>query len=982
VIEVTLKNHKNEPNIVITREIYQNNKSDWHVNKKSSNESKVKALLAKFNIQLDNLCQFLPQEKVADFAKLSPKELLLETERAIDLTLLQQHEELIKEDNRKVELLKQYEAKKISMESLEKKKDEYEAEAKKYEEFRQKERELKLHQKLIPYAQIQDRKAKGERLKRERDEIRKSLDEYKTKIAPFLNAANSYDDEVQDFTNLIHDDAIQLDKVKQEIQQNSMKITELDNQREQLKAKIQEFQKHKQKKLETLEKTRGFLQENIQRRDNIQEFNEDDLMTAKAEANTIHAEILDLNTGYNDKRGYLAESTAAVTRVDKKIESLRAQFKSKDRLHIFDQHNNSYQSQNLKNAKAGTILLRTELKEFRGRVFEPPCLTVSATNKECTYFLETLLDLNTTVAFTCSDAEAYKKVSHVFFNERKLRASFRRLSGKSLPVKLSTERLQELGFEGYLKDFLDGPAPVIQMLSEEFFIHDVPVSRRPLSQEQISYLTSATDNSGQPLFRKFFAGNTLYNIQISRYGSRQMMIKTSTIKSSSRFFSFGDLTEERKQILNRQINDSQTEKIELEKSLEPLKNEISSIKSQIQSLESDLEARNSFVRKASSIRKEREKLNQKIISLEESCRGLEADSQRDYTREILKNESRIRDVLLKKIKLLTAFSNLQINFNTLAESLTILKVKKFEAENKKITLKKLTRNFEETLKKLENDYVDAKRRLSEYKNTDAVRKLKEETARYSEELKNQLSELIIKYKGLDKFSEDSIIDIIDGLHAGLKLLGNSSKSSVENFEKLKEQLDTLVHETKEYEDLLTESNKSMNKIRQDWEPNLSDLVSKISKKFSSIFPTVGIAGDVRIAKAERYQDWRLEILVKFREESDFKVLDSHTQSGGERAVSTVYYMISMQELTNSPFRAVDEINQGMDERNERIVHKHMVETACLEHTSQYFLITPKLLTGLYYAKNMRIHCIMAGPWTPSPLENSNFLSLGATSAYV
>ena len=54
----------------------------------------------------------------------------------------------------------------------------------------------------------------------------------------------------------------------------------------------------------------------------------------------------------------------------------------------------------------------------------------------------------------------------------------------------------------------------------------------------------------------------------------------------------------------------------------------------------------------------------------------------------------------------------------------------------------------------------------------------------------------------------------------------------------------------------------------------------------------------------------------------------------------------------------------MDPRNERMVHERMVEIACKEHTSQYFLITPKLLTGLRYDKRMKVLCITSGEHMP------------------
>jgi structural maintenance of chromosomes protein 5 len=85
--------------------------------------------------------------------------------------------------------------------------------------------------------------------------------------------------------------------------------------------------------------------------------------------------------------------------------------------------------------------------------------------------------------------------------------------------------------------------------------------------------------------------------------------------------------------------------------------------------------------------------------------------------------------------------------------------------------------------------------------------------------------------------------------------------------------------------------------------------------------------------------------------------------------------MALQSMAQAPFRVVDEINQGMDPRNERMVHERMVEIACREHTSQYFLITPKLLTGLRYDKRMRVLCIASGEQVPSEGYKLDFQDL-------
>lgn len=116
--------------------------------------------------------------------------------------------------------------------------------------------------------------------------------------------------------------------------------------------------------------------------------------------------------------------------------------------------------------------------------------------------------------------------------------------------------------------------------------------------------------------------------------------------------------------------------------------------------------------------------------------------------------------------------------------------------------------------------------------------------------------------------------------------------------------------------------------------------------------------------------------------------------------------MSLQSLTRSPFRVVDEINQGMDPRNERLVHKRMVGIACgvldqqpqsqsrtnrqsedqedegnesdsglpdqKQGGSQYFLITPKLLHDLTYERGMRVLCIASGEYMPADRNEVDF----------
>lgn len=176
--------------------------------------------------------------------------------------------------------------------------------------------------------------------------------------------------------------------------------------------------------------------------------------------------------------------------------------------------------------------------------------------------------------------------------------------------------------------------------------------------------------------------------------------------------------------------------------------------------------------------------------------------------------------------------------------------------------------------------------------------------------------------------------------------------------------------------------------RNNWEPRLDALAKQISSSFAHNMGQINCNGSVEIFKHEDYDQWAIEIFVRFREGETMTRLDAHRQSGGERAVSTIFYLMSLQTLTRSPFRVVDEINQGMDPRNERLVHSRMVAIATgnddwqptVDDTldqiirqvdvdradlgtgtgSQYFLVTPKLLHDLRYEEGMTVMCINSG----------------------
>jgi len=193
---------------------------------------------------------------------------------------------------------------------------------------------------------------------------------------------------------------------------------------------------------------------------------------------------------------------------------------------------------------------------------------------------------------------------------------------------------------------------------------------------------------------------------------------------------------------------------------------------------------------------------------------------------------------------------------------------------------------------------------------------------------------------------------------------------IRQYEESKKEVEILRAQLKELTDSKDFKLNELIRKRAPWEQALEDSMAKVNILFSEYMEELGNAGEVRLKKGDEdlrrsgeddtpfignFKDWGVEIRVKFREASKLQALSARVQSGGERSVSTVMYLMALQELMASPFRAVDEVNQGLDERNERLVFRRIVKNATqpprggdlTAHSGQYFLITPKLLPNLF-----------------------------------
>ena len=167
-------------------------------------------------------------------------------------------------------------------------------------------------------------------------------------------------------------------------------------------------------------------------------------------------------------------------------------------------------------------------------------------------------------------------------------------------------------------------------------------------------------------------------------------------------------------------------------------------------------------------------------------------------------------------------------------------------------------------------------------------------------------------------------------------------------------------------------------LTAEWKPKLEEMVAVVDENFTSYFRRFKCVGHVELSDGRKinpatnepegpddFAAYKILIKVQWRDNESLHVLgEDGRDSGGERSVATMVYLISLQSVNPAPFRVVDEINQAMDSTNERHVFE-CITHACREGGKQYFLLTPKLLPDLDYGRETVIQLVLNGAYNVS-----------------
>ncbi|KAK0723907.1 P-loop containing nucleoside triphosphate hydrolase protein [Apiosordaria backusii] len=927
--------------LVIRRE---DNGRKFTINGTRSNHKDVQRLMRRLRIQIDNLCQFLPQDKVAEFAGLSPVELLEKTLHAAapqEMIAWQQ------------ELKEGFKAQKDAQLSTEKTRDEVkrmeakqrllQADVDKLRERKSIQEEVaKLKQlRLIAlYTEARNRFNDAKARKKEATRTYKMLER---SVAPTLEAVNrkqDYQRKVKGVVTLrrreLETAVAEADKALGPVETTSGKMTQTESS---IRTEEENF-KEKKKRIGALRKEITDL--NAKYAQKPREFKAADfnlkireLDHQKREKEQKHMDLGQQREAIRREGTGLKDQKTALLKELEDLDSQEGQL-----LNQLKRVN--------PDVAAGWAWLKDNQAEFEKEVFGPPMLTCSVKDKRYSDLVQSMLQESDFFCFTTQSKEDHKKLSDQLHEKMGLsvtvRSCFRSLDSFKPP--LPKEELSQLGFDGYVADYLDGPEPVLAMLCAEKRLHQSALSLKEFSDEQFERIQQGE------VINYFAAGRKLHRITRRReYGPGAVSVRVTGF-GRGRFWTDQPVDSSEKSELTRKVEEIEGKITELSEQFRALSREGETLRAEGQELE---EKKTKLMAQKSELQAEytqwnglpdkidaKKKVLDRTMTELDEAKARRADLARQHddaaiemSRAVLNHHETLGAIRKARQKLLEA----QVWDLEVESDVASLKDKNTE----------ITNRLDEERAKVEQ----ARKDVDEFRKT--AQKASEKVAEFLTPENREELTTAAQDKEVAEFEA-----LIGAEQAKLEMIEAGNPHALEEYERYAQKIEQHRNAQENQETRLAEINAKIEEIKSQWEPRLDQLVGQINDAFSYNFEQISCAGEVGVHKDEDFDKWAIEIKVKFRQGETLQRLDQHRQSGGERAVSTIFYLMALQALAQAPFRVVDEINQGMDPRNERMVHERMVEVACREHTSQYFLITPKLLSGLRYDPRMKVHVIISG----------------------
>ncbi|CAE6432177.1 unnamed protein product [Rhizoctonia solani] len=959
-VEIELKGPAGKPNVIIKRTLTSLNKSSkFFLNGEATGLREIKIKLAELNVQVTNLCAFLPQDKVSEFANMNPQKLLQETQRAAGHpNLTQWHESLIESSKELKTAREILDSDKRELQHLESQNAAQEGQVERYKQRRKLEREVELLSLLLPFAQYAESKLQYDELKKRRETAKRMVEEANAKIEPIQRKKEEFADHIRTADSARRKASDKPISIAEKIKKKHNEQAEAEKESEAVTAQRDEIRNKAKARKERIRS----LKKEIERLEKVVA-NEPDVgdTTELAEKRSSLQQEHRLKTEeYRLLQDEQRQITSEISVRKERVAEAQRGLQSLNDIASQRMHKLRQADQDVADVAAW---LSKNQNMFKEEIIMPPWLSVFVKDTKYQAQVESLFSLTNLKTFVCQNEEDYRKMNKIVNDEgvigRRVRMNiwWRPPSDSQPPVP--QENLGNLGFNCYAIECVQAPEGMRNYLEREIGLNRIAISLR--EDANIIAMTAAVTEQGGGAF---LTGQTIHQVSRSHYGRRLAQTATRRI-ANARLFTGSQVDTERQRDLEKAIVNARAEMDAEEAKMARINTRDQPLRDEISELVKQTDAIKEKISKINAAKKQHEvnkiKLNGRRKDLqEEENRPEPKEEEERLKKKLLKSAIKRAGVMHETVALFEKLHEAQMEATRTA-------LRHQQAVANANAVEKLLSTYEQEVLRVKKDYEKVDGEFQRAKATS--KKLLETTKAKIEQVSDELrDEFQTNYQ--DKGNTPSVQEVEEDLatkQAELELNHPMNPEIIRQYEARALQIANLRGKVDTQEHKTNKLNARVEKTKAKWKPALEELVSQISRKFSAAFDRIRRAGEVHVRDAgDDYANWAIDILVKFRETEKLQILDAHRQSGGERSLSTIMYLLSLTEYARVPFSLVDEINQGMDASAERDVHNQLVEVTCNTDCGQYFLITPKLLTGLHYHERMKVLCVNNGDWMLHP----------------
>ncbi|KAL9607234.1 MAG: hypothetical protein Q9167_007835 [Letrouitia subvulpina] len=983
----------------------EGNRTNYSLDGKPSNKKAVVDLCRSFSIQIDNLCQFLPQDKVVEFAAMTPVELLRSTQRAVaPQEMLDWHEKLKDFRRKQKELEGRHQADQDALENLEGRQRMQADDVQRMRERDDIKEKVKMLELARPLPKYRDARRKHGEAKDKRKKATEELKAAEDEVEPSLRAVNEKQAYQRQVELAVNERKKAIQTAERDADNIDRRLKDLHERKGELNAEADAEKEGGRKSREEIARLKG----NITR------------LKKQIEEQPPDLDVSGFNERVREKQRSVDDSSKQITDLKQKQQDIGSRGREKaDRIQNAKKGIANLESQagqqehKLKSVSSDTAKawewIKEHQDEFEKPVFGPPIIECSITDMRYIDQIETLFQRGQMLTLTVQTNNDFKKLGNILHDQLRLsEINMQHMAGtlKDFPAPVSKEELPRFGLVGWALDYITGPEPVMAMLCANVRLHQTGVGVRDTSTEAYDLLLNSpienwvTTKSSYKFIRRREYGPSAVSTNV-RDTKKAQVWTTRPVDIGAKRQLQENISEWNEEIdgMKREVEEAQTE-------IGRLRDDIREKQEEIRRLQTEKAARQKALAEIRALPTKLAQQEEKLAAEQENIAALRQRLQAISDKVDAVTRDRVRAAL----DYAQAVQTLQAHHASLHEAELML----LEAKSDLETLTAKSASVTDLLAAKRAEIEGYARETSAL--LDQAKKILAVCNRILQNEPNHVREFLQSLP--QEQTSEELESEIESEKARLELLAEGSdRGVIREFEAREKRIEGLKAKVEEYKEELRDLAGGIEEVRGKWEPQLDRLIGKISAAFGENMKGIGCAGEVGVAKEEDFEAWSVKILVKFRESEPLTPLDSHRQSGGERAVSTIFYLMSLQSLTRSPFRVVDEINQGMDPRNERMVHKRMVSVACggvpslssnansFDPTStrtvgiegetghngtggdeeegaegegaggsQYFLITPKLLPDLTYERGMQVLCIASGEYMPERPARVDFRS--------